>query len=200
MMNQVDFIFNQVDKIQIILDLPLGQAASCDSATLYFVSKYDDKILLAKSFISEILESLISLLKKTLVNDMALPTSILDDIGYIWNKELHGEGGLEYIAHGDQCFWVGSKYYLWETPSNSEKILATWLYNDMYGNIVFEITPVYPGHFDDPTDIEEFVFYEEWMKAYKPLLIREISYDTAKRWLAQAEHLLAIIEQNENIA
>jgi hypothetical protein len=61
------------------------------------------------------------------------------------------------------------------------------------------MTPVYPWHFyelDDAQQQKNYIPYEEWIKNYKPLLIRTIPKDVAEQWLNQAQEILKKIEEN----
>jgi hypothetical protein len=85
------------------------------------------------------------------------------------------------------------RYHLW-----AGKNLMSWMYNDDEGNIIFEVTPIYPYMYEDAEKEPSYVPYKEWIKDYKPLLIRKISKEVAQKWLKDAN---TIVEQiNNNIA
>lgn len=128
-------------------------------------------------------------------NELQLDESIQENLGYMWNRLLHGDSGFKYKDE----FWVGLNYSLWETPGNVNPVLTTWIYNDIKGNIILEIAPDYRWHHMDPKPGEKFISYEEFMKNYKPYIVRIIPKNVATRWLAQAEHLLQTIEENQKM-
>lgn len=152
-----------------------------------------DQMIVADVCIIDLLESVIHLLGKALKTSAQLHISITDDIGFLWNKELHGEEGLKY--EGD--FWVGMRNYLWGAPGKVQPNLATWIYNDVNGNIIIEITENYFWHHKDPDQGENYITYEEFMQNYKPYFISIISHELASQWIEQAEVLLKIIKGNE---
>ncbi|HEV2917412.1 MAG TPA: hypothetical protein VGW78_06740 [Candidatus Babeliales bacterium] len=68
--------------------------------------------------------------------------------------------------------------------------------SDKDGNIIFEITPHYKYHFCEPDETPSFISYEEWIKDYKPYLIRVVPRDIAHQWLNQAREILNAIDEN----
>lgn len=168
----------------------------CDEIYVYFNA---DEVFLLNIDCSHELITLKDMLISALRNQLLLHNSITKDIGYLSNQEYHGDPNLELIfnAKEGQEFWVGRRYNLWETPGDVTPSLATWLYNNEKGEIILEITPNYPWHFSDPTPEENFIPYEQWIKDYKPFIIRTIPQEVAKRWLAQVEHLIEVFEKKE---
>ena len=71
----------------------------------------------------------------------------------------------------------------------------TWLYNKN-NEIILEITPTYPWHFDKPAKNESFVPYEEFIKNYKALVIAKIDKKQAQEWLDIAYELMQTIRKN----
>lgn len=136
-------------------------------------------------------------LLSVLHNSLKLDFSISKDIGYLWNEYLTKESKEQFIYNlrENRPYWIGQDYYLWETVNVTK--LTTWLYNNEKGEIILEITPSYPWHFSDPTPEENFIPYEQWIKDYKPFIIRTIPQEVAKRWLAQVEHLIEVFEKKE---
>src|SRR5439155_26455584 len=127
---------------------------------------------------------------------LSVDQSITEDIGYMWNRALHGDSGLEY----HDIFWVGLRNLVWQSPGNIQPNYATWLYNDAAGNIILEITETYFWHHSEPTMGINYISYEEFMQDYKPFIVRTIPRKTAQNWLHQAESVLGILKKNEERA
>lgn len=144
------------------------------------------------------IECLNSLISEAIESKATLHESIRYDIGYLWNEEMQNKPGLSYFKIDKVAHWVGLKNLVWSTSSNCNPVLSTWIYNEPNGSIILEITPSYPWHFTDPEEVDPkiYISYEEWMKTYKPFLIRTISKDIALKWLEQINQALSIINKN----
>ncbi len=153
----------------------------------------DFSYIIADEDADELLNSLISLIKKAILNNLKKNFSNKKSLGYLWNQELH-KTTLLLNASGQD--WQGQRYQLWETPGNVSPKLDTWLYNDNHGNIILEITPTYPWHFSDPEPGETYISYAEFIKNYQPLLIRTIPKETAQKWLNQAKEIFKQLQLN----
>ena len=118
-------------------------------------------------------------------------------LGYQWCKYLQKKERKDLIYDREKkgIQWVGYSYVLFESSGSYGP--TTWLYNDEQGNIVFELTPVYPWFYSDPEPKKTFIKYSEWMKTYKPLLIRTISKETAQQWLKQIDELVEVVKKND---
>jgi hypothetical protein len=197
MKKELIFKLGEKNKLIFLLDIPIKKWLSCDFIKVYF--KDNKYLLLRDDHISDTLFILSSVLKKALKNELQVHESIVVDIGLIWNKELHGDLGLIYEKNKEQQqFWVGLRNLLWCTPGNIKPSLATWLYNDKDGNIIFEVTPTYYWNFIDPLpDEQDYIIYEEFIKNYKSLLIEKISKETAEEWILKIDELMKIIQSNE---
>jgi len=160
-----------------------------------------EKIIIGKSIIIDLVEGLKDKLILTLSNKFELHDSIDKNIGYYWNQYLHEENPNLFFNLSDNKkevkSWIGSQYLLWTTDSSKKnKQYATWLYNDINGNIIFEVTPIYPEEYVDWDDLDEMQAYQEWMKTYEPFFTRIIPKDIAMQWLDQANFILKTIDNN----
>jgi hypothetical protein len=197
-MNKKQAIFKLNTKEAISFDFPnnIDAMYPCDEIVIRLFMPNENYIL-SIDCIRENMESLYYLLTEALDNKAKLDTSITKDIGYLWNEEMQDKPGLVYNQIEGMQYWVGLRNNIWSTPSNCKPILSSWLYNDLSGSIILEITPSYPWHTKDPEENEQFSSYDEWIKMYQPLLIRTISHSTAMNWKKQAK---AILDQlNENV-
>lgn len=128
------------------------------------------------------------LLRKALANNLKLDASIQENIGYLYNKDLHeGRSDLKYENFGQIEFWVGESYKLCSYRS------ASWLYQDVKGDLIFQITPLFfsqhQNHFDETE-------YQNFMKNYAPILTRTLCQETAQLWLQKAEWILHEMEEH----
>ncbi len=162
-----------------------------DEITIVFIEG-EEEYLLCNDFIKESLDRLKLFLKQALKNLKFLDSSLNQDIGYMWNEVLQDK--LPYKVNEE--LWVGLCFSLWE-GGDDKKHFATWLYNDPDGNIVMHITENYPWHFRKKGESENYISYNEFIRNYKPILIRIIPHQVARQWLAQCEYLLATVRENE---
>lgn len=131
------------------------------------------------------------MLHQALLDKLKLPNSINQNIGYQYNRDINEDNpNIEYEKIETIKSWIGNRYKLW---SNS---VETWMYNDDHGNIILEITPVYPKTFRDPEEDLDMQDYQNWMKSYAPILIRTIPRNIAETWLKQTEDILEEIKAN----
>jgi hypothetical protein len=197
-LNDFNIVFkiNKAEDIIIELNEALENVHCCYNADIFYINNLY-KTSIASDFIRYSLAILKGLLTKALKNKLRLHRSITNDIGYLYNEELQDKPGLFYKTSKEgRKFWIGESYSLWNSS------LDSWLYNDKDGNIIFEITPTYPSYYTEPETSTDYISYEEWIKSYKPFLIRKIPVEVARQWLDQANAILKKIEENvaRNIA
>ena len=195
MKNIVNLNLNNNEKMIIESDeCPINKLLCCDMITIYLT--YDNKnLILVREDAQMTLESLRHLLKLALKNEAQPHDSITQDIGFLWNERLQRKPGLVYKIFDRVNRWVGEDNMLWATPGLVGPKLVTWLYNNPQGDIILEITPSYPYR-SNTTKEKSPLSYQDFMRDYKPLLIRTISTSTAKKWLEQAEDILNTIQEN----
>jgi hypothetical protein len=126
--------------------------------------------------------------------NLKLPSTITDinkDIGYLYN-DLEQEKIDDILNKKNTTHlpWIGDDYCL-----SSNRLAAIWIYNKN-NLIIFEVTPPYPYKWLSPEDDQNYIPYTEWAKSYKPYLITTVPRDFAQQLLAQANELLATIEEN----
>jgi hypothetical protein len=189
-MHELKLLLNDQESILFKSDISFAEVDCCYPIEVFFIGSNRSYIVF-DDFATWALEPLIELLKKALKKQLYLDASINENLGFMWNRELHGDEGLTY----DGDFWIGDRYSLWSTRSCSADRVSTWLYNDD-DTIVLEITPMYPFHITDPETAENFIPYEEFMNGYKSCLTRIIPQAVARQWLVQAEFVLQLIEDN----
>lgn len=200
-MKTFDIYFKVNDKEYIKIECPHQEEDlfRYDEVTISFCdSNGHQYTLYTDDFIIEALRCFQVLLERVINNRSALDTSIESgitsrDIGYLWNEDLQAKDYLVTAINSDGVkYWIGLNHLLWSSLRN----LTTWLYNSQ-NKIFIEITPVYQWHFNNPKKDHIFVTYDEFMKNYRPCVIREISKEIAQEWLAKVNQLLKIVEAND---
>ena len=136
------FNLNSTEKIIFESEDSFEQMHSCQDAAIFFVAD-NHKYLLSHSFIRENLYRLTGVLSEALNNRLKISTP--DDVGYLYNEHLYDRAAKwdkNKHPHGlctslDESEWIGYKYYVWGYDYQA------WIYNDVQGNIILELTPVY---------------------------------------------------------
>jgi hypothetical protein len=190
--HNIIFKINDTEKIIIELKEPLDNVDCCYQECINFYKGNKNLCNFSTDTIRYNLKELASLLSQALENKLQLHKSITKDIGYLANEADQEKLGISYINH----LWVGRRYALFGGNLNEKTYLYSWIYNDKDSNIIFEITPKYKWHFSEPKKGESYIPYEEWIKTYKPFLIRKIPVEVACQWLDQATSILNKIEEN----
>lgn len=202
------FILNNHERLVVSGEHVDEQCCCCCDTPAKFVTQ-DASHKLDTITIKSTLATFSDKLELALKNELKLDASIKQDIGYSYNlveHYFHNDSkqvpGFKYerVEGLTNPSWVGYKYGILGTFSNSS--MGKWLYNDAEGAIVFEIAPIYPWFNycaeEDPVP-EGYIPFEEWIKHYKPTLIRKIPHDVAKKWAAQAkfasDEIYALLER-----
>ena len=194
---EVTLIMNTTEKITFKLPCTIKELHAFDRITIEFHDNNQQYYILYNNFADGAISRLQVMLRRALNNNLEKHPSITHNIGYLWNEELAEKPGLTYTQLEGTDHWVGIQNLLWSTTAQIRPVVSAWLYNNATGDIVFEVTPTYPWHFSEPTDADkDYMEYEDFMKDYKPLLIRTISTEVAQQWLVQAQDLLKHIEKN----
>lgn len=199
--NEITFMINEVEKIVFKLDCSIDSINCCSEASIYFIKNNHQFLLDKDDSIRFNLECLVDIIMKALHNELILHKSIINDIGYDYNEYKQGKSGFTFEKDkgDDNELWVGYKYLLW----GYEEVV--WVYNDENLNIILEITPKFLNKISESSDLEKenvlieianSVLYEQWIKDYKPFLIRKIPRNVAQQWLDQANQILKQIEEN----
>jgi hypothetical protein len=192
--NEIVFALSDTEKIVLELEEPITKVHCCyDAPIAFFQGK--KRTFLVHANVSYNIDYFYILLENALNKKLKLHKSITEDIGFLYNETTHqkndsADNKIHKIEH-----WNENDYSLW-SPCVKYGNLQTWIYNNEAGDIIFEITPVYPYHYCDPEEEPNFIPYEEWMKDYKPFLIRTIPKDVAQQWLEQTKVLLKQITKN----
>jgi len=190
------FLINFTEKIIIPFEDALIKIDYCYEVPI-LLDMGLQKLILANVFIYYAMQKFSDVLKRVLKNELLFHESITKDIGYFYNEyscnePLHDREKFVEVNANGRSFWVGYEYYLWSSCLRDSSC-ATWIYNDVDGDIVFEVTPLYVAC--DPQE-QNYVSYEEWIKNYKPFLIKKISKEVVQQWLDQANFIVEQIDNN----
>ena len=195
-MKKVIFKLNEFQKIVISMPTQIYNLFRYDEVSITFFN-FDQKIrIFENDFAIVAFRILRAKLDNALNGKLNLHTSIGNDIGYLWMKNLYGKSKkliYEYSNEG-QRLWVGLRYLLWSTTSGNPE---SWLY-EKNGKFILEITPTYRLPTIKEKKSGNYLTYRQFLKKYKPLLVTSISKETAKRWLKKTEKILEIIEGNDS--
>jgi hypothetical protein len=191
----LNFILNASEKIVIGLEDALNDVDYCYRTDIVLLEQ-NQKILLSTDTLHYDMERFSTFLQKALNNQLQLHESITQDIGYLCNEYYQKKDGFVIHNFNDGGpDWIGYQYHLWEASRNNTRIM-TWLYNNTDGAIIFEVTPCYPYFFCEPEEEPNYIPYDEWIKTYKPYLIKKIPKKIAQEWLDQAKLIVKTIEKN----
>ncbi len=176
----IDFVLNDTSIMKISSHMLIEQLSCCDDVVMILLINNKD-YLLSTNTLHNNMYVLKNALKKALENQLQLHPSIMQDIGYLYNQMLQFKPTNPVLVY-EPDYWVGLNNLLW----NSE--LATWLYNDIDGNIILHITPLYPGNWTDIQFDDEAneIAYAKWIAQYKPFWTTTLSPTVAQIWLDQA--------------
>jgi len=220
--NIIRLDINTKEFLQLSLPCAEDSLTAFDFVDVSYQGPHIQHILFADNYGETALVRLEDALKLALEDKLNLDASLSlglreTDIGYLSNIYSHKMGSeYEYEIHeksfeqflnknltGKTYFvctknnnekqeWIGLDYQLWSGKGAGPQ---TWLYNKS-GKIILEISPSYKWHYRDPEPNEQAISYEEFMQSYKPLVITEISKETAGKWLIKTRELLNTIDTN----
>ena len=193
-MKELVLKLSQTESIQILPEMGLDfeDVDHCCGEIIAIFVNDDNGLVIGEDTASDLFAACIIRLQKALNNELGLHPSIKQNLGFMENQYCHqiphvSSDFVKILSRtGESLYWVGSDYHVWSAYTTTKPMVATWLYNDEQGNIIFEVTPLYRWSFfpDEPED-PDFVTYEEFMQNYKPLWNRVIPRDIAIIWLEQ---------------
>ena len=194
---EIIFLLKDAEEIVFPLDDDLDDIDCCYEAPI-ILKRESEHIVLADIPIYYAMQQVVERLTQALSKKLVISQTINNDIGYVYNQYSFNIS-QKHLSDSSKTSdkkvpWIGYHYYLWSSCLKSFSC-ATWLYNDTNGSIIFEVTPLYVAR--EPEDID-YISYKEWIKDYKPYLIRKIPKEVAQKWLKDAN--VIVEEINNNIA
>ncbi len=159
---------------------------------IYFRDK-QQKLLVCKTIIGATLEDIRCDLEDLLLSKRTIPQELQGkgDIGLLlsdfWQEiTLAQEAQLPIPKWG----WGLTRLVLFNCNNNKYKNNKTFLYNDEYGNIILQISTVYPWVFSDTSKDKDSVDYDTWRTTYKIIYKNSIPKDVIKKWIDQLDALM----------
>ena len=192
---------NSTDSEKFVISMNNDEAKSMtlfSFAEIRYISA-KQSFTLCRDEIRDILESLSSQLAACLQKTQIPDPSIKQYLGYHQTQDYKKDNrkDLAYKTLPDgYTLWVGRKHSLYASVIGRNRP-SSWLYNDTAGNIILEISPIYPWLFDEVKPGEIFIKYSDWMKAYKPYEIIQIPRESAKEWLKQINILMQKVKRSD---
>lgn len=193
------FDIDQDKKIVIELDDPIESIGYLYWVSVYFVIA-EKRYLLKKDVLFYCLQCLEGVLKKALANKLTANYFSSNDWGLWINENFVARIVPNGIEEDQERERISSSFLVWSAD------YIFWLCNNDKGEIIFGVSPGFPGSMvflddllDDPIDqevIETLNKYQVWVKDYRPVLIQKLDYEKAKKWLNKAEVLLRKIQGN----
>lgn len=201
-MKELIFKLSGLDFIKIVpnYDIDIEYAFLCTEAKVYFGGLQE--LYIGEEIIAEIFRSFILRLKKAIKGELQLHEFLTQNLGFIYNEcfDDRPESMMVEIPNSFNKHWVVYDYKMWSgSDDNLNYRVATWMYNDKEGNIVLQVTKTYPWFYIENGDIErpDFIYYDDFIKNYKPLLTYIIPHEVAILLLEQAEGWMNVFSENE---
>ncbi len=155
------------------------------SQVRFIWKNYNHELFLTYNFLSSEMETLKILLNMALKNELQLDPHYTQNIAYYWNHCLNPKNPSDRF--GDD-YSILKEYLV---------INSIFIYNNKDGEIVFEITPLYPHTYSYSKRKPSYNYFVKWMQeVYKPIKKCIISPSIAQQWVQQADAILAEIETN----
>lgn len=190
-MTEFNFIIDNNSKIVFIIpDLPQKcnyyyeptvKLHKFDEVTVEYKNVNGDSIELSKDILNEIAGVFNNVLKKLISNKKQLLSGIKKgSLGYVLNHVINEKQDDDL-----SLFWVWS----------SREHTATLMYS-VEEKIYMEIVPLYPWTFIEPSNEENYISFEEFMKNYKPYVFEVVDKSIAIKWQEQCEGILKMVDSD----
>lgn len=182
-MNPIKFMITDKQYIHVMPEtIKRGDCAMCAECDVVYVDEEKGLTIRFGSTEAETFNGAFGFegFNDLLSNKLVFDNDKLRDPGFEYNQYCQ-----DLIKNTD----VIDKYFF-ESNSNKNKqpFYASWFYNDKSGNIIFEISPLYPWfNVDDAARKPGFITYEDFMKNYKVTIHKIIPKETLMHWNKQAK-------------
>jgi len=201
-MNEIkEFIFKltEFESIEITPSNKIDFENMYLCTNLEILLKSKDQLLIGKESLGESFRSFISHLTKAINCELQLHESLTENLGFIYNEYFDDvpKSMMEVDANDSKSSWVIYNYQMWSAIDDANFRTATWLYNDHNGNIILTVTKTYPWFYIKDGDVErpDFIYYEDFIRDYKPLFTHIIPKERAMQWLDQANLILNSVKK-----
>ena len=188
---QTQFFLNKDEYLEIRTDdqLPMKQVYNCYHIEIWFVGK-EGAIRFGWDSSHQFCYGLLCDIDKILQGKLVVRET-KEDLGTWANKFFYDipvvDGWAKYYLFGNSHQGVWPCY-------------SSWLYNDSDGNVIFEITQDYKWNDEDEEDRNnpDFIEYVEFMKNYKPTVVRVVDKKYLQAWIEPLKELEALFQKNED--
>ncbi|MBP6870295.1 aminoglycoside phosphotransferase family protein [Candidatus Babeliales bacterium] len=186
------FTINSHEKIIIELRNYYDQLHCCYFPSIYF-KHYNHKYSLNQhEDARDLTEKLVTTLEQVLENKLTLPDE-LQDLGTIANHHYNPKDHHNYYSSKE----FEERYERFQKYEILGHDYFAFLFNDMYGNIILQISPAYPLRHVRKHRKPSYNNFLHWMKtSYSPKFTRIIPKKVAEDWLDQSRQILGIIKNN----
>ncbi|HLC06891.1 MAG TPA: hypothetical protein VJJ26_01760 [Candidatus Babeliales bacterium] len=203
LMHPHDIIFrlSNTERLVVDLEMPFETLPCFCQITISFYDGFREYILNLHDHLEDGIRKFRDILEKSLKGEMRLHKSLTNDLGYLHNECLKYALNTDdetwqlnpNLTYDEDEIWIGYNYQLWACGQ-----WAAWMYNNENGEIIFEITPRYPGFCVEEGELVAMPAYEKWMESYHFAILRVISREIAQKWLTQADGMLDHIKEEFN--
>jgi hypothetical protein len=197
----LELLFHDSNNAKLVISMNKQEAKrmiNFDFAQIDYVSDLES-ITLEIDEILSLMEALIKEIQPCLNGQRILHSSIKKSLGYYSSKDYKKDNRkdliYETLSNGFRR-WVGVAYQLFDARAGIG-IPSSWLYNDKDGNILLEVSPIYPWLFMKVEPGETFIKYSDWMKEYKPYVVTKIPRDSALEWLKQISKFMKKLDRSD---
>ncbi|HTM05895.1 MAG TPA: hypothetical protein VL201_01520 [Patescibacteria group bacterium] len=192
------FLLTEDENIEMqLIDIPANRPEDIcyDAFTNIFFKQTNTYTLLAYDTLNEACILLNVSCKEALKQKYYFDEKNFPDIGLIYNDAIYKKVRTNYKDKSlKDTLDCTNKLVVW-SPVVSKNNMQTWMYNDVNGQIVLFIAPIYPFTFTS-NRVKGYMSYAEWIKTYKPFVKRIISPETAQEWIKQTDEIMTLIQKN----
>lgn len=189
-MNELILPLDTTSRLIIQSPVPINDLALLQRVQIVFQDGTAEYVLYVQEIV-EALDTLCPCIQRVLTGNHILAPRIANkDIGYLHNKSTW----LSFIRYMERVRRL-HPFLVLSALGDDFPYLETWLYNDKAGNIILHITE-FCRHEVGVSRKDYKIVHDQFMKNYKPLVVRTVPREVAKEWLFQLERLLKITEDN----
>ncbi len=170
------------DKFNFYYD-PANDLNKFDEVFVLLKGKNNKTEIVGQDMADMIISSFQEILTRVLNNKAILLNDIEPGkLGYQYSIEARKSDDEEWDYYADYSIWSGG----FATKENMQRV---WMYN--YDNKIYlEVSPIYPWLYEESEKDEKIVNFKDFAKSCKPILVQEISKETAQKWLSKCNKIL----------
>ena len=191
---------NKKNKERLVLytKAQMSKYLVCGSAVILMYRAKKHSWIITTDTIDNFIHKTMPVFEKLLNNELQLDISIQKPLGFYLCLLLNNsnKNDLGYITNlkTQYNYWIGYNYQL--ASPVIIKNPSSWVYNDTSGNIILELSPIYPWHLTGRIGEKQSDSYENWMKKFHPYIITTIPKKSILDTYATFDQLNHLIDQN----